>query len=134
MSVKVKPTLLISEIASSVFIEYIPKDILAIIIKNYQEIEGQITETRLKQIKEKNNNYSLLAILKKLYKNVNESNKNNVTYSHSKNLKNKGRLFADSPSLQGLPREIRGLLAKSNYIDVDIKNCHFIEAYQYCNK
>ena len=50
-----------------------------------------------------------------------------------KNLKNMGRLFAQSASLQNLPREFRGAIG-ANYHDLDMHNAHPTILYQYCKK
>ena len=64
----------------------------------------------------------------------NKSPINNVSYTPSKNLKNVGRLFAQSASLQNLPREFRGAIAQNNYYDLDMKNAHPTILLQYCKK
>ena len=68
----------ISEIVSSVYQEHIDNKALKILIENYQEIEAQITQSRLIEISKKNkelygNGYNLLTSLKKLSKNMNET-------------------------------------------------------------
>ena len=44
-----------------------------------------------------------------------------------------GRLFAQSASLQNLPREFRGAIG-GNYHDIDMVNCHPSLLLQYCKK
>ncbi len=44
-----------------------------------------------------------------------------------------GRLFAQSASLQNLPREFRGAIG-ANYHDLDMNNAHPTISYQYCKK
>jgi hypothetical protein len=44
-----------------------------------------------------------------------------------------GRLFAQSASLQNLPKDFRGAIA-SNYHDLDMKNAHPSILLQYCQK
>ena len=44
-----------------------------------------------------------------------------------------GRLFAQSASLQNLPREFRGAIG-GNYHDIDMVNCHPSILLQYCKK
>lgn len=140
MSVKVKPSYIpINEIETYVFQEHINKINLKIIISKYQDIEGQISQSRLNQINRTyrelyGNSYNLLATLKTLYKNLNYSDINSIRYNRSKYLKTLGRLFANAPSLQSIPREIRAILAKDKYNDVDLENCHFNLAYQHCEK
>ena len=44
-----------------------------------------------------------------------------------------GRLFAQSASLQNLPREFRGAIG-ANYHDLDMQNAHPTILLQYCKK
>ncbi len=44
-----------------------------------------------------------------------------------------GRLFAQSVSLQNIPREFRGVIG-ANYHDIDMVNCHLSILLQYCKK
>lgn len=58
-----------------------------------------------------------------------------VNYSFSKNLKDKGRLYAqNSLSLQNFKKEIRHFLAKDIYYDIDMINAHPVLIHQYCKK
>lgn len=45
-----------------------------------------------------------------------------------------GRHFSKETSLQGMPRVIRHLICKENYIDIDIKNAHPSILLQICNE
>lgn len=57
-----------------------------------------------------------------------------VNYHFSKNLSDKGRLYAEkSLSLQNFKKEIRHALAKDIYYDIDMVNCHPTLIAQYCN-
>lgn len=56
-----------------------------------------------------------------------------IIYNHSINSP-QGRLFANSVSLQSLPREIRGSLTSDIYNDYDFKNCHPTILLHLCNK
>ncbi len=58
-----------------------------------------------------------------------------VKYHFSKNLMEKGRLYAEeSLSLQNFKKEIRHALASKYYIDIDMENCHPRLIMQYCVK
>lgn len=101
------------------------------IINNWDELIKQLPIERQKKLIEKKNNHDYLLSLKKMIK----SNGNNkVKYECSKYLKNKGRLFAKSASLQNLPREIRSAIAYEYYYDIDIVNAHPVILSQYCQK
>ena len=54
-----------------------------------------------------------------------------VSYKQSKSSPD-GRLFALSPSLQGVERKIRHTISADIYWDIDIKNCHPIILIWYC--
>jgi hypothetical protein len=58
-----------------------------------------------------------------------------VKYNFSKNLSDKGRLYAQgSLSLQNFKKEIRHTLAASRYVDIDMANAHPTLIAQYCDK
>lgn len=103
-----------------------------ILIKNFEEIINQLPEHRQKKLNEKKKEFDYLNTLKKIVKNKNGINP--VKYSFSKSSKYYGRLFAKSGSLQGLPREIRALLANDLYYDIDFVSCHPNLLEQYCQK
>src|SRR5690606_876771 len=71
----------------------------------------------------------------KMYYNKVHNEKVRVNYHFSKNLINKGRLYAQgSLSLQNFKREIRYVLAHQYYYDIDMENCHPRLILQYCEK
>lgn len=102
------------------------------LIKHFDKILKQLPEKRQKKLNEKKREFDYLNSLKKIVKNKNGSNP--VKYSFSKSSKYYGRLFAKSASLQGLPREIRALLAFDLYYDIDFVSCHPNLLEQYCKK
>ena len=102
-----------------------------IIIKNFDKIISALPEKRRVKIQEKLKEFDFLLTLKKLCKN--NSPIVHTTYKFSKSLGNYGRLFANSGSLQNLPREFRNALG-TNYHDLDMKNAHPEILYQYCSK
>lgn len=58
-----------------------------------------------------------------------------VHYNYSKNLQDKGRLYArDSLSLQNIKSEVRHFISNDIYEDIDIDNCHPTLIEQYCEK
>lgn len=103
-----------------------------IVIKNFDEIFQQLPEHRQKKLNENKREFDFLNALKKIAKNKNGVNP--VKYSFSKSSKYYGRLFAKSASLQGLPRELRALLANGLYYDIDFVSCHPNLLEQYCEK
>ena len=121
----------IQDIQGLVFNEYINMDNALKIVKNWDDIISRLPEERKRKIEEKKKEFDPLLSLKKIIKN--KSPINNVSYLPSKNLKNMGRLFAQSASLQNLPREFRGALAE-NYYDLDMENAHPSILLQYCQK
>ena len=121
----------IQDIQGLVINEYINLDNALKIFKNWDDIISKLPEERRLQIEEKRKEFDFLISLKKICKN--KSNVNNVSYLPSKNLKNMGRLFAQSASLQNLPREFRGAIG-GNYHDIDMVNCHPSLLLQYCKK
>ncbi len=102
------------------------------ILKNWNKIMETIPEGRKLFLKEKAKEYDPLLSIKKMCKN--KTNINNVNYLPSKSLKNRGRLFAQSASLQNLPREFRGALAYGLYHDIDMSKAHPTILLQYCKK
>ena len=71
----------------------------------------------------------------KLYYHKRDNNRIAVKYHYSKNLFDKGRLYAEgSLSLQNFKKEIRHALASEYYHDIDIENCHPVLILQYCKK
>ena len=121
----------IQDIMGLVFNEYINLDNAMKILKNWDDIISKLPEERKATILEKQKEFDPLISLKKICKN--KSTINNVSYLPSKNLKNMGRLFAQSASLQNLPREFRGAIG-GNYHDIDMVNCHPSLLLQYCKK
>ena len=121
----------IQDIQGLVYTEYINLDNALKILKNWDNIINQLPEERKNKILEKQKEFDFLISLKKICKNKQPIN--NVSYLPSKNLKNMGRLFAQSASLQNLPKEIRGAIG-TNYYDIDMVNCHPTLLLQYCNK
>ena len=121
----------LQDIQGLVFNEYINLKNALKVLKNWDKVVEGLPEERKLKIKEKSKEFDPLLSLKKICKNNSEIN--NVSYLPSKNLKNRGRLFATTASLQNLPKEFRGVLA-SNYYDVDMVNCHPNILLQYCKK
>jgi len=121
----------LQDIQGLVFNEHIDLKNAKKLLKNWNDIINKIPECRKLFLKEKAKEFDPLLSIKKICKN--NSDINNVTYLPSKNLKNKGRLFAQSASLQNLPREFRGVLG-TNYHDVDMSNAHPSILLQYCKK
>ena len=121
----------IQDIMGLVFNEYINLDNAMKILKNWDDIISKLPEERKLKIQEKQKEFDPLISLKKICKN--KSTINNVSYLPSKTLKTMGRLFAQSASLQNLPREFRGAIG-GNYHDIDMVNCHPSLLLQYCKK
>ena len=121
----------ILDIQGLVYNEYINMDNVLKIIKNWDDIISKLPDGRRMFIQDKQKEFDPLLALKKIIKN--KSPVNNVSYLPSKNLKNMGRLFAQSASLQNLPREFRGAIG-ANYHDLDMKNAHPSILLQYCQK
>lgn len=121
----------IQDIQGLVFTEYINIEDARKIVANWNAIINDFPECRKKQLEEKKKDFDPLISLKKICKN--KTTINNVNYLPSKNLKNMGRLFAQSASLQNLPREFRGAIGK-NYHDLDMVNAHPSILLQYCQK
>jgi len=119
----------IQDIQGLVYTEYINLDNAVKIVKNWDNIINQLPEERKKTILEKQKEFDPLLSLKKICKN--KTPINNVSYLPSKALKNMGRLFAQSASLQNLPKEFRGAIG-TNYYDIDMVNCHPTLLLQYC--
>ncbi len=95
----------IQDIQGLAFNECINLDNALKILKNRNNIINKLPEERKSSIQEKQKEFDPLISLKKICKN--KSTINNVRYLPSKNLKNTGRLFAQSASLQNLPKEFR---------------------------
>ena len=121
----------ILDIQGLVYNEYINLDNVLKIIKNWDDIISKLPDGRRMFIQDKQKEFDPLLALKKIIKN--KTPVNNVSYLPSKNLKNMGRLFAQSASLQNLPREFRGAIG-ANYHDLDMKNAHPSILLQYCQK
>ena len=119
------------DIMGLVFNEYINLDNALKILKNWDDIINKLPDNRRVKILEKQKEFDFLISLKKICKN--KSSINNVSYLPSKNLRNIGRLFAQSASLQNLPKEFRGAIG-GNYHDIDMVNCHPSLLLQYCKK
>lgn len=113
------------------FTELFNTEIALKIVNNWDILIEQLPPERQQKLLEKKSNHDYLLSLKKMIK---TKGINNVKYEQSKSLKDKGRLFAKSASLQNLPREIRGALAYENYYDIDMVNAHPTILSQYCNK
>lgn len=102
------------------------------IISNYEDI---IKTTTIRMV-DKNNNYKeipqdqILTLLKKYRTNRRQGKKINYKFARGRN---KGRLFAQSTSGQGLPRPVRHTIF-NEYIDIDIVNCHPVLLCFYCKE
>lgn len=71
----------------------------------------------------------------KAYFSKKEDGSISVNYNYSRNLVDKGRLYAqNSLSLQNLKREIRHELARDIYRDIDMVNAHPTLILQFCKK
>lgn len=121
----------LQDIQGLVFNEHIVMENALKILKNWDDILNRLPAERRNLIKENAKEFDPLLSLKKICKN--KGNINTVNYLPSKNLKNRGRLFAQSASLQNLPREFRGAIG-TNYHDLDMKNAHPTILLQYCKK
>ena len=121
----------LQDIQGLVFNEYINIKNARKILKNWDLIIEKLPEGRKLFLKDKSRDFDPILSIKKICKNNSEVN--NVSYLPSKNLKNRGRLFAQSASLQNLPREFRGALA-TNYHDIDMYMAHPTILLQYCKK
>ena len=125
-------TISLQDIQGQVYNEHINMKNAVKILKYWDKIVETIPEGRKLFLKEKAKEFDPLLSIKKLCKN--KSNINNVSYLPSKSLKNRGRLFAQSASLQNLPREFRGALAYCIYHDIDMSKAHPTILLQYCKK
>ena len=121
----------VQDIQGLVFNEYINLDNANKIVKNWDSIITELPKERQNLIQEQKKEFDPLISLKKICKN--KSTMNSVNYLPSKNLKTMGRLFAQSASLQNLPREFRGAIG-GNYHDLDMENAHPTILLQYCKK
>ena len=121
----------IQDIQGLVFNEYIHLENANKIVKNWESIIKELPEQRKRMIEDQQKNFDPLVSIKKICKN--KSTINNVNYLPSKNLRTMGRLFAQSASLQNLPREFRGAIG-CNYHDIDMENAHPSILLQYCKK
>ena len=115
-----------------VYAEYINMENALKILKKWDYILNKIPEGRKLFTQKEKKEFDPLISLKTMCKN--KSPVNNVSYLPSKNLKYMGRLFAQSASLQNLPREFRGAIASGLYHDLDMKNAHPSILLQYCKK
>ncbi len=91
------------DIQGQVLNEYINMGNALKMLKNLESIVNKLPEGRKVFLKEKSKGFDPLLLLKKIFETKN--NIYNVVYLPSKSLKNLGRLFAQSASLQNLPRE-----------------------------
>ena len=121
----------LTNINNLVFTEIFNNDTAIKIVNNWDVLIQQLPDERKQKLIEKKSNYDYLLSLKKM---IRTNGLNCVKYDQSKNLKDKGRLFAKMASLQNLPREIRGALAYENYYDIDMINAHPVILAQYCKK
>ena len=68
------------------------------------------------------------------YKKLVKNGEATITYTQTKNMKF-GRVFPkNAVGLFSIRREIRHTLARDNYIDIDIENCHPVLLYQICKE
>jgi len=70
-------------------------------------------------------------LLQKYYTNRKQGKR--IIYKFAKNC-NRGRLFSQTLSGQGMARQIRHTLFKDNYIDIDIVNCHPVLLSWFCHQ
>jgi hypothetical protein len=101
------------------------------VVTLYERVRGIKIETLLSA---KDLDEGIRMQLKKYYGMIKDDTVE-VKYYFSKNLMDKGRLYADkSLSLQNFKKEIRHYLARDDYIDIDMVNAHPTIIYQYCKK
>lgn len=72
--------------------------------------------------------------LSALYKRRVKGNQIKVDYDYNKYWDDKGRLYAQTPSLQMMERDIRSALVKDIDIDIDMVNAHCSILNDYCDK
>ena len=123
--------ILLKELEGFTYTEHINLQNGLIIFRNFDKIISALSESRQLKIQEKRKEFDFVLTLKKLCKN--NTPIVHTTDKFSKSLGSYGRLFAQSGSLQNLPREFRNALG-TNYHDIDTKNCHPEILYQYCSK
>ena len=116
----------INKLTNIKLIETVPTDILKLLINS----------SLLKQ--QFNNPFSTICFdnekqqLEKYLKLV-KNNEAIITYTQTKNTKY-GRVFPkNAVGLFSIRREIRHTLARDNYIDIDVENCHPVILYQICD-
>ncbi|KAJ1463985.1 hypothetical protein T484DRAFT_1758434 [Baffinella frigidus] len=107
-------------------------DAIEKIVDNFETLVEQFPIDRQHTIL-KDPKFDYLQSLKKLQKFSQNKDYIYSTYNFSKN-EIKGRLFAQNPSLQGLPREFRNTICANNIIDFDFENCHYTILKYYCIK
>jgi P4 family phage/plasmid primase-like protien len=115
--------------------EHIELSEVDIIIDNFSEIVSQFSTERQKVIL-RDTTTDYLQSLKKVKRFVQSRDTLSIptTYNFSKKdgINLQGRLFAQNPSLQGLPREFRNTICKKNMVDFDFENCHFSLLNTFC--
>ena len=123
----------LKELETMTYTEYINPINAYKIVQNWDSIMNDFPEMRQEKIQSSiDEGIDPLYALKKIVKQ--KKDVLHTKYNFSKRLKTYGRLFAQNPSLQNLPREIRNSIANETYYDVDIKNCHPQILYQLCKK
>jgi len=65
-----------------------------------------------------------------------KASKGSVSVRYAFTIPDFGRVYASGKyiSMGNFPREIRATLAKDNYVDIDVNNCHPVLAVQLCDK
>lgn len=87
---------------------------LCLVTDSKECLESQLTSCEL-----------LSLYLKSILSSVDENGMNIVTYEASKqDVSGQGRLFAQGPSMQALPDDIRKYVAGKDYTNCDVVNCH----------
>ena len=123
LTIESKPT----QLNNLKLVEVIPTDILKLLINSTllkQTFNNPFSNICFENEKQQLEKYN------KLIKN----GKVTVIYNLAKNMKY-GRVTPKSAlGLFSIRREIRHTLARDNYIDIDVENCHPVLLYQLCNQ
>jgi len=116
--------------------EYFNADILYYILNNREKFNfkksSKESKTRIKYLQNTfGDNYDIFKMCEKYLNN----SKDNIIKTKYKQNKQKGRYFAiNGLSLQGMMKEIRNLIAKDYYQDIDIVNCHPVILSHICKQ
>lgn len=100
-------------------------------------LEGNISLNRyLNKNKEKTKEQLITEIVTRLKLYKSKASKGSVSVKYAFTIPDFGRVYASGKyiSMGSFPREIRSTLAKDNYVDIDVNNCHPVLAVQLCDK